>query len=205
MKIENKLLMAQARESLDGNWNLAVGCTLVSFLFSCAASFLPFGGLLIGGPLAIGSAFFFLSLSRNRVPVINDLLRGFDKNFLNPLLAMLLVVLYTVLWSLLFIVPGIIAAIGYSQVFFILAEDPSITASAAMEKSKKMMYGYKWKYFCLGFRFIGWVVLSIFTMGIGFLWLVPYMQVTFAKFHDDIKNGGEFVKVAELIASTETV
>jgi len=50
-----------------------------------------------------------------------------------------------------------------------------------------MMYGYKWKYFCLGLRFIGWFLLGILSLGIGFLWIMPYMSISFAKFYDDVK------------------
>jgi len=50
------------------------------------------------------------------------------------------------------------------------------------------MDGYKWKYFCLGLRFFGWVLLCILSLGIGFLWLMPYIHVTSAKFYDDIKE-----------------
>ena len=71
--------------------------------------------------------------------------------------------------------------------FYILADDNSIGAMDAMDKSKKMMDGYKWKSFCLGLRFFGWSLLCILTLGIGFLWLMPYAQVSMAKFYDDVK------------------
>jgi uncharacterized membrane protein len=51
-----------------------------------------------------------------------------------------------------------------------------------------MMDGYKWKYFCLGLRFIGWALLCVLTLGIGFLWLSPYIQVSYAKFYEDLKK-----------------
>lgn len=50
------------------------------------------------------------------------------------------------------------------------------------------MKGYKWKYFCLNLRFLGWLVLCILSLGIGFLWLIPYVQVTNANFYEDIKD-----------------
>ena len=96
--------------------------------------------------------------------------------------------LFTFLWTLLLIIPGIIAVLSYSMTFYILADDNSIGAMEAIDKSKKMMDGYKWKYFCLGLRFIGWSLLCILTLGIGFLWLLPYMQVSVVKFYDDIKE-----------------
>lgn len=188
MKTKNKVLMMHARETLDkgGNWSLAVGAVLIYLVISGAASFNPFFGLLVGGPLAISFSYFFLSLSRNKTVEIGDMLKGFDKNFLNPVLATVLVTVYVLLWAVLLIIPGVIAALSYSQVFFILVENPSMSAFDAIAKSKAMMEGYKWKYFCLGLRFVGWAILCIFTLGIGFLFLAPYMQVSFAKFYDDI-------------------
>ena len=50
------------------------------------------------------------------------------------------------------------------------------------------MYGHKWKFFCLGLRFIGWILLCCLTFGIGMFWLAPYMQVSAAKFYEDVKG-----------------
>jgi uncharacterized membrane protein len=94
----------------------------------------------------------------------------------------------------LLIVPGIIAAISYSMTFFIIADDRTISPLDAITKSKKMMYGYKWKYFCLCWRFLGWAILCMFTLGIGIFWLVPYVQVSVSKFYDDIKGGETVVE-----------
>lgn len=192
MKTKNKVLMMRARETLDkrANWSLAVGAVLIYLVISGAASFNPFFQLLVGGPLAISFSYFFLSLSRNKTVEIGDMLKGFDKNFLNSVLATVLVTVYVLLWAILLIIPGIIAALSYSQVFFILVENPSMSAFDAIAKSKAMMEGYKWKYFCLGLRFVGWAILCIFTLGIGFLFLAPYIQVSFAKFYDDITGTG---------------
>ncbi len=91
------------------------------------------------------------------------------------------------LWTLLFIIPGIIAQIGYSQVWFILTEDDEISPNDALKKSKEMMYGYKMQYFLLGLSFIGWIILAILTCGIGLLWVLPYIQTSNAKFYEDLK------------------
>jgi uncharacterized membrane protein len=204
MKTKNRELMNQAKDALSGKWGLAIGTSLVYILIIAvlqgAFTFLPtlggtaffpaFGGiftLIIGGPLAIGFAMFILSISRNQSADIAQLFFGFQ-NFGTALAAYLLMVLFICLWSLLLIIPGIIMALAYSQTFFILADDNSIGAMDALRKSQKMMNGYKWKYFCLGLRFIGWALLCILTLGIGFLWLMPYIQVSFAKFYDDIKG-----------------
>jgi uncharacterized membrane protein len=187
----NKELMTQARESLSGKWGLAIGTFVIYMLIIVCVQLIPIiggiGSLIITGPMGLGIAIFTLTLSRNEDAELSQIFEGF-KNFGTALGAYLLMVIFIFLWMLLLIVPGIIAAIAYSQVFYILAEDNSIGAMDALKKSKKMMYGYKWKYFCLGLRFIGWSLLCILTLGIGLLWLMPYMQVSYANFHDDIKD-----------------
>jgi uncharacterized membrane protein len=97
------------------------------------------------------------------------------------------------LWTLLLIIPGILAAYSYSMTFFVLAEDPTIGARNSIRKSKELMFGNRWKFFCLGWRFFGWALLCILTLGIGFLFLAPYVQTSFARFYDDIKAGPEAV------------
>ena len=189
MKTENIILMKQARESLKGKWSIAVGVLAVYVLISIIiGSFHRTGSiisLIISGPLELGLSIFLLSLSRGGDAKLSELFDGL-KRFVVALKAYLLMMLFILLWALLLIVPGIIAYLSYSQLFFILAEDQTIGAMDALKKSKKMMDGYKWKLFCLIFRFFWWSILSILTFGIGFLWLVPYIKVTMAKFYDDL-------------------
>lgn len=190
MKTENSILMKHARESLLGKWGVAVGAYAIYWLINIVINKLRGIGIVVSfvvsGPLLLGLTIFSLSLSRNKSGIkVSKIFDGFN-DFVRSLKAYLLVAFFTLLWSLLLIVPGIVAAISYAQVFFILADDKTIGAKDALEKSKKMMYGYKWKYFCLCFRFTGWILLSILTLGIGLLWVVPYMQVTLAKFYDDL-------------------
>ena len=171
MKKENKLLMREAREALSGKWGLAVGVCLLYMVILIVVRaphkvFGPILSLLISGPMTLGLATFSLTL----------------------LVAYLLMVLFILLWFLLLIVPGIIAGLAYSQTFYILADDKSIKPREAIRKSKAMMYGHKKKLFYLGLRFLGWVLLCILSAGIGFLWLIPYIQITMAKFYDDISG-----------------
>jgi uncharacterized membrane protein len=187
---ENKELMAEARESLSGNWGLAIATFLVYGIIISIFQVIPTVGsvlaLFIAGPMLVGVSMFSLSLSRGESARLEQIFEGF-KNYGTVLGAYLLMVLFIFLWMLLLIIPGIIAAIAYSQTFYILAEDDTIGSMDALKKSKEMMDGYKWKYFCLGLRFIGWALLCILTLGIGFLWLSPYIQISYAKFYEDIK------------------
>ena len=137
--------------------------------------------------MAVGICMFTLSLSRNENARLEQIFEGF-RNYGTVLGAYLLMIVFIFLCALLLIIPGIIAAIAYSQTFYILAEDDTIDSMDALRKSKEMMDGYKWKYFCLGLRFIGWALLCVLTLGIGFLWLSPYIQVSYAKFYEDLKT-----------------
>lgn len=85
------------------------------------------------------------------------------------------------------LIPAFVAQIAYSQTSFIWANDAEIGAVAALKKSCLMMNGYKWKYFFLGCRFIGWSLLCILTFFIGYLWVFPYMMTSYAAFYEDVK------------------
>ena len=190
MKTENAILMQQARETLRDKWGLAIGTFFVYLLITGVLQSIPvlgtIGSLILSGPLILGATLFSLSLSRNQEATFEQIFKGFD-NFAIALPAYLLMLLYIVLWMLLLIVPGIIAALSYSMTFYIIADDNTISAKDALKKSKAMMQGNKWKLFCLGFRFFGWFLLCILTLGIGFLWFIPYVHVSMAKFYDDVK------------------
>ena len=98
-----------------------------------------------------------------------------------------LVFIYTFLWSLLLIIPGIIKHYSYAMTPYILKEEPEMKNNAAIEKSMVMMDGNKMKLFMLDLSFIGWAILCIFTFGIGFLFLQPYVAISRAAFYEDLK------------------
>lgn len=91
--------------------------------------------------------------------------------------------IFIFLWSLLFVIPGIIAAYRYSMATYIMAENPTIAPTEAIERSKALMDGRKGDLFCLDLSFFGWALLTVLTAGIGALWLTPYMAVSRAAFY----------------------
>ena len=105
----------------------------------------------------------------------------------NPTLGLLLVPLL-VLLVVAALVPLVRASLAYSQTFFLLADHPEWSASELIDRSRQMMDGFKWKKFCLGWRFFGWTLLAILTCGIGMLWLTPYMAAASAHFYDDVRG-----------------
>ena len=100
---------------------------------------------------------------------------------------MLLMYILTVLWSLLLIIPGIIKAFSYAMTPYILEENPELSASEAIHRSRMMMRGHKFDLFWLYLSFIGWGILCIFTFGIGYLWLAPYVETAQAAFYEEVK------------------
>lgn len=99
-------------------------------------------------------------------------------------LAHLLMNLFTLLWSLLFLIPGIIAGYSYTQTVHIMLDNPDISPLEAISASKRLMRGHKLEYFVLELSFLGWAYLSVFTFGLLGIWLNPYMQVTFANYYN---------------------
>lgn len=187
---DNTTLMKMARESLSGRWAIAIGTFLLyTILMSVGGAEQRLGliTLIIGGPMMLGAAIVALHLSRHEDFRVEQIFDGF-KNFSTALVTYLLMVLYVLLWTLLFVIPGIIAALSYSMTFFLLADEPELKAQEVLRKSKEMMDGYKMKLFGLYLWLLLLALGCILTLGIGFLWLIPYAQVTMAKFYEDLKE-----------------
>ena len=187
----NAQIMNDARASLNGKWPLAIGTFLIFFLITMGTSLIPYAGqiisLLIAGPLSVGAAFFALKLARGQEAKTDDLFFSFNNNLGNSILAYLLVFVFAFIGFILLIIPGIIVALALSQTWFILAENPSMDSYDAVIKSKDMMNGFKWQYFKIGLRLFGLGLLCLLTLGIGFLWLIPYQYIVYAKFYEEVK------------------
>jgi uncharacterized membrane protein len=196
-------LRALGRDALKGKWGLGIAGTLVYFALTIIPVIIlnsifgrgeagPSGistiyNLLINGPMILGYAMFAISIFRKRETSAAEVFYGFER-FVKAFGLYIVMSIFIILWSLLLIIPGIIAAFRYSLCFYILADHPEMGIMEALNESKRMMRGNKWKMFCLSLSFIGWTILCVFTLGIGFLWLLPYMEVSIIAFYD-IANG----------------
>ena len=143
--------------------------------------------ITLGSVIEVGYSRFNLELIDRRTAGFEHLFQYFSY-WKTALCTRLLCGLYTLLWSLLFIIPGIIASYSYAMTGYILAEHPEMTASEAIEASKSMMTGNRWRLFCLQFSFIGWSILASLTLGIGNLWLNPYKEAAKAAFYREISG-----------------
>jgi len=143
--------------------------------------------ILLGSVVGVGYARFNLSLVDHSEAGYGQLFQYFPY-WSNAVFTRILKGVYIFLWSLLFIIPGIIAAYSYAMTDYILAEHPEMSASDAIALSKKMMQGNKYRLFCLHFSFIGWSILCAMTLGIGNLWLTPYENAANAAFFREISG-----------------
>lgn len=227
MDIGISQIKKKALASLKGKWGAAVLLTFTVFLVT---SFVPvLAEIIISGgfsawvdqtepsaagnlvslffsflfiPLSVASYWFYLTVARWNDPKISQVF-GIYKEWEMALKAIgtsILIGIFTMLWSLLLIIPGIIKGIAYSQTFFLLKDNPEFSALEAITESRKRMKGYKWKYFLMNLSFIGWVFIAVFTLGIGFLWLTPYISTANATFYNEIiaPQGHDDKKTEEL-------
>ena len=164
---------------------------LISGVASAILSKIPFGGLVVS--LIITPAFslsmirVYLSVMRGEHPQVGDAFSGFD-DFWSAFKVTFLVAIFTFLWSLLLVIPGIVKSLSYSMSTYILAENKGKGALECINESKAMTYGYKMDLFILGLSFIGWILLGVITLGIAFIWILPYMQTTYANAYESLKK-----------------
>ena len=160
---------------------------ILTVLFSLFAAVFT---VVIGGVTELGYKKFNLKLVKNENPQFENLFDYF-KYIKKGVAMVLLRGIFTFLWTLLFIIPGIVATYRYALIPYILADNPEMPAMEALELSKKMMHGNKARLFGLHLTFTGWNILAFLTFGIGFLWLIPYMSAAEAAFYEDLKSGSD--------------
>ena len=202
-------LKNQALATLRGKWGSFVGITFIYFLLvSIASGFTSYGSIfqatsfstlyivctcsgvlltLLMIPIGMGFSVAHLHASRQDLPADpSDLFYGY-KNFWHVLGAFILAYLAVFAGFILLVIPGIILAFAYAMVPFILRDHPELSVSETLWTSRMMMKGHKWELFVLELSFIGWGLLCILTLCIGYLWLTPYMQMTITKFYEKIR------------------
>ena len=156
-------------------WGFAVAAILIAVVLGlCLGAFLL-------NPLEVGRNRYFME-SRQSLTPMGTVTTVFGPGYLNVVKVQLLVFLKILLGSIL-IIPGIYWSFCYMMVPYLLAENPYMTTQRAMELSKQMMEGEKWNAFVLRLSFIGWNILCSLTFGIGYFFLEPYVQATYAELY----------------------
>ena len=179
-------VLGQSLNPVEMMRSIGVGSAFaVWHYFSVVAVLVAIARIIIGSFVEVGYARFNMDLVDGEEGRLETLFR-YSKQWGTMLAAELLQVVYILGWMLLFIIPGLIAAYRYSLTSYILAENPEMDANDAITRSKELMKGNKWRLFCLRFSFIGWDILSAFTLGIGDLWLTPYRSAAAAAFYREL-------------------
>lgn len=186
MNITRTDLKNESKRHLTGQRKPGAIVTFVTWMLPTLFGASGVAPIVFGGPLAAGMSTFFLRLVRREQPGIGSMFLGFSK-FLRNIRLWLLQVVFTLLWSVLFIVPGVVAALRYSMVWFVLVDEPELTARQAMDRSKALTKGRLGDLFVLAVSFFWWLLFGIVTMGIGFLYVVPYVQTTWALVYEGLK------------------
>ena len=199
-----KQMKDKAKGQLKGNWKWAVLATLINILVLAGLEY--FGGklgksesifsifgvivLLLAGFIGTNLAVVFLNLS-DMLADTNDVFasafNGFEGNNFKPLfINYLLSSIFKFLWGLLLFFPGVVKHYSYAMSPYIVRDyvrsGKDIKATEAIKLSRELMKGHKLDLFVLDLSFIGWEILASMTLGIGYLWLIPYMQTTKANF-----------------------
>lgn len=186
------------KENLGGFWKGYIIILAISFLISFAIELIFPKDSTLYSCFTIVASLFTMTLNVGLYSYILKMVRGesYDKddifkfigNIFPIIVISLLVTIFCILWSILFIIPGIIASLSYSMVYLIYVDDSSMSPMDYLYKSKEMMNGYKWNYFVFGLSFLGWILFSIVTLGIGLIWVIPYVTVAEVVYYDELKK-----------------
>lgn len=137
-------------------------------------------------PLTVGIYGYYLNFVRGKKYDVKDIF-NYYKNIWPIILITFLTSLFVILWSILFLIPGIIAALSYSMVVYLMA-DGEIDGMNTMKKSQEMMKGYKWDYFVFGLSFLGWILLVAITFGIAAIYVAPYMSISQTLYYEELRK-----------------
>ncbi|MCQ2194016.1 MAG: DUF975 family protein [Paludibacteraceae bacterium] len=197
MEIENALIKERALAILNGHWGNAALTTLVSVLLSSVVgAVLNALGLgivsvvLIDLPLGFGFTLVFNHLMKtgDGERMVQRMFNIAYGDFSRSLAVSVLQAVFNFLWFLLLIIPGIIKMYSYAMTYYIAEDYPELDANKCIDKSKEMMDGYKFDLFLLHLSFLGWALLCILTLGIGALWLRPYIATSEVVFYERLKE-----------------
>ena len=176
-----------AKLHLKGNVGTSLLAKIINGACHAVCNFIPIvGTILVHGPLAVGLQRIFCKNSRGAKSNLKDLFLPFKENFGESFLAGLLVNLFTFLWSLLFVIPGIVKSYSYHMTYYLMLQDPALSANEAIDLSRQMMHGNKGKLFLMDLSMIGWKLLVIITFGIAAIYVGPYISQAHTEFYNEV-------------------
>ena len=163
----------------------------LSIVIGCYGFILLLLTVCLGGAVSFCTNEFFLRIAYSEKPSVDFAASGFKpNNFARATLSGLFKFFVTLLLTCLLIVPGIIFAIKTSLSYYKMSEDKKVGVLSSARLSSKAMKGHSGLYFKLGLSFIGWFLLCIATLGIGFIYVMPYFGACKAVFYRREVMGG---------------
>lgn len=201
MDVSCKELRQRAWNRLGGNYWKSFGASIVGGIVGGA------GLIFTSGAMSAGVANYYIQQQRDQDPEFGEIFSGFSR-YGSALGGSILRALFIFLWGLIPFVGQLFAVwvkpFAYSQMYYYMM-DQGLGAGDSITKSKESMKGYKWKLFKLNLSFIGWYFLAVLTLGIGYLFLQPYVEATMAEFYAELLscNGECYEETTDENKSTE--
>ena len=188
INVSDSDLLQYAKYIQDGNTEYALQ-VLESVQPPASAVIINIALQIISSVVSVGFVIFLMNVIRNSGACLGNLLDGFGI-FFRILWLDILQSLFIFLWSMLFVVPGIIAAYRYRMAVYIMIDNPDMSAMNCIRESKKMMKNHKAELFMFDLSFFGWYLLaSIPYLGyVVQVWTIPYINMSFALYYEALKN-----------------
>ena len=191
--ISNRDLVEKTKPVLKDFYLQVFACLLLALLLpQIVLSMSPTNVLLnivivcVTAYIQVGVALYSLEVYKGKKVGLETIFSRF--NGFKPIIFTLIYTLIVFLGVILLVVPGIILGLMYSQVFYILADNPDIGVTEAFNMSSKMMKNNMLQLFMLNLEALLYFIAGIFTLLIWWVWLVPRYYVAFAGFYEAIKN-----------------
>lgn len=176
-----------ARNKLKGRvWTVFVALLVAAIIGEAGAIVLGIGVIITMPAMIVGAVMYCLCVWREEEVLFGKIFSGFD-NLGRNIGGILLMGIFTWLWSLLLVIPGIIKALSYSMTPYIMA-DTNCTAREAIKKSMAITKGHKGKIFVMALSFFWWYLLCTITFGLAYIYVGPYMAVSYAGLYDELKK-----------------
>ena len=181
-------LLQYAQYVEDGNYEYAIRL-LDSFEPSVLAYIINFALQIVYQVISAGFIIFLLNVIRNTGACMGNILDGFGI-FFKVFLLNLLEGIFIFLWSLLLVVPGLIAAYRYRMAIYILIDNPDMSPLDCIRESKKMMKNHKAELLVFDLSFFGWFLLESIPY-LGYLvqvWTIPYINMSYALYYEALRK-----------------
>ena len=186
----NLEILSRSWDALSSKWLLAIGIVLLHTIVNGVVGSVGFGlgTLALGGALSFGMSRTMVLIYRGHTPQVETYFDGF-KHYLPTLISFLLVSVIVLVGIVLLVIPGIVAAIGLSQTFYVLQDQPELGAEGAIRESWRLTWtnGNMLKVFLMGFVIFFVTLGGLLALGVGLLFAVPLVSVMAGGLYEELR------------------